>query len=720
MLTSKNLDDKTYQELIEEAISRISIYSKEWTNYSASDPGITILENLTAFQALLRQQLNTVTDTQKEKLLKLAGIEPRQEQVSRVLLQAPKHCLVSELLEREKFISGEVCFETERAQKIPGRIVAVYTECFQDDKKSQMEQQQSQGVSGLFSHCQREDVTCRLLGEEPGNTAVFGENPQVGDSIYFVVDSLPEVRGQEIYLYVEIAECFPRNSWREPVNPWFAKLQWSVYAKRETGDGFAKVAKVEDDTGAFLRSGEIKLTLGACKPVYCRVFSQHGYVLRCQLTEAQYDLAPRLQRIWGLLFPVYQRETLGFVTHYHSGEAIMIGDLIYKESYLSVYGKAQGQESYYLYQENQEQERYRCQWELQKDGTRRLRLWQQPEEICVVSCCEKFFNCRKLEIVYGYQGQIIQLHGLTGIEGQSLVVMTEQEDMHGNLCYDFFPPHMQGINDLYYTYDSSKRQIEIQDCGAYEGAQLYLCAAAVFLGEEGNARSGNHFCISRFPEAGKFMNPAEGQGGRFREDISKMYARLEQEMRQSYCAVTQEDYQKLVKNLPGLCIHKVKAVFDPQEHLVKVTVKPYHSEHFPKLSSQYRDMICRYLEERRMLGTRIAVNGAVYVAIDVRAVVAIKKHYQHGEQTIRELLAKELDFVSSEREFGDTLFFNEVFQKLKELPCVDYVEELILTPALPQAVVVNGLDIQMRADALCFAGKIRLELIRGLKEDRRW
>lgn len=104
----------------------------------------------------------------------------------------------------------------------------------------------------------------------------------------------------------------------------------------------------------------------------------------------------------------------------------------------------------------------------------------------------------------------------------------------------------------------------------------------------------------------------------------------------------------------------------------------------------------------------------------MRAVVAIKKHYQHGEQTIRELLAKELDFVSSEREFGDTLFFNEVFQKLKELPCVDYVEELILTPALPQAVVVNGLDIQMRADALCFAGKIRLELIRGLKEDRRW
>ena len=717
MLTSKNLDDKTYQELIEEAIGRISIYSKEWTNYSASDPGITILENFTAFQALLRQQINTVTDTQKEKLLKLAGIEPMPERVSRVLLQAPSHCTVSELLEREKFICGEVCFETEQAQKVPGRIVGIYTECGQNYGKSYIKQQQDE--SEIFIHCQYEEVTSRLLGEQPGDTAVFGENPQVGDSVYLVVDDLPEISGQEIYLYVEIAECFPRNPWGEPGNPWFAKMQWSVYCKNKEGEGFAEAKKVQDDTGAFLRSGEIKLMLGASKPVYCREFSKHGYVLRCHLSEPQYDLAPRLKRIWGLLFPVYQRETLGAVSHYHCGEKIAVMDSVYESSYLAVYGRKQGQKDYYLYQEDQEQEKYRCQWELQRDGSRRLQLPQQLAEICVVSCCEKFLNCRKLEIVYGYEGQIMKLYGLTGIEEQSLMVMTEQEDFGKALYYNFFPPNMHGEDDLYYIYDSRNQLIEIRDCGAYEGAQLYLCAAAVFLGAEGNARSGNHFVISRFPEAGAFVNPADGQGGRFRETISQMHTRLKQDMKRTDCAVTQEDYQKLVKELPGLCIHKAKAVFAPKEHLVEVIVKPYHQEQFPKLSPQYREIISRYLQERRMLATRIVVKGAVYVPIDVRAVVAIKKHYQYGEQAIRQLLAAELDFVGSEKGFGEILYFNEIFQKLKGLPCVEYVEELILTPALRQAATMTGLDIQMREDALCYPGKIRLELMKGFKGDRR-
>lgn len=50
MLDSINLNDKTYQELLLEAIAQIPLYSKEWTNYNISDPGITILQNLTAFQ----------------------------------------------------------------------------------------------------------------------------------------------------------------------------------------------------------------------------------------------------------------------------------------------------------------------------------------------------------------------------------------------------------------------------------------------------------------------------------------------------------------------------------------------------------------------------------------------------------------------------------------------------------------------------------------------
>ena len=78
MLTNRNLAVKEYEQLIEEAIAQIPLYTKEWTNYNPSDPGITILENLTAFSALQQSEINTVTEKAKWKLLALAGFYPEK------------------------------------------------------------------------------------------------------------------------------------------------------------------------------------------------------------------------------------------------------------------------------------------------------------------------------------------------------------------------------------------------------------------------------------------------------------------------------------------------------------------------------------------------------------------------------------------------------------------------------------------------------------------
>ena len=44
MLNSLNLSDKTYDELLAEAVAQIPLYSAEWTNFNVSDPGITLLQ----------------------------------------------------------------------------------------------------------------------------------------------------------------------------------------------------------------------------------------------------------------------------------------------------------------------------------------------------------------------------------------------------------------------------------------------------------------------------------------------------------------------------------------------------------------------------------------------------------------------------------------------------------------------------------------------------
>jgi hypothetical protein len=60
-LTLPNLDDRRYADLVEEAVSRIPVHAPEWTNYNASDPGITIIEVMAYLTEILIYRLNRVT-----------------------------------------------------------------------------------------------------------------------------------------------------------------------------------------------------------------------------------------------------------------------------------------------------------------------------------------------------------------------------------------------------------------------------------------------------------------------------------------------------------------------------------------------------------------------------------------------------------------------------------------------------------------------------------
>ena len=66
-----NLDDRSYNDLITEALARIPAYSQEWTNHNPSDPGITLIELFAYLTDLLLYRLNRVTDDNTRRFLKL-------------------------------------------------------------------------------------------------------------------------------------------------------------------------------------------------------------------------------------------------------------------------------------------------------------------------------------------------------------------------------------------------------------------------------------------------------------------------------------------------------------------------------------------------------------------------------------------------------------------------------------------------------------------------
>ena len=66
-----NLDDRTYADLMEEALALLPAHAPEWTNHNPSDPGITLLEMFAYLTEMLIYRLNRVTNANKLAFVKL-------------------------------------------------------------------------------------------------------------------------------------------------------------------------------------------------------------------------------------------------------------------------------------------------------------------------------------------------------------------------------------------------------------------------------------------------------------------------------------------------------------------------------------------------------------------------------------------------------------------------------------------------------------------------
>lgn len=70
-----NLDDRSFQELLNEAKSLIPIYNSDWTNHNPSDPGITLLELFAWLTEMTIYRMNQIPEESYRRFLKLIGID---------------------------------------------------------------------------------------------------------------------------------------------------------------------------------------------------------------------------------------------------------------------------------------------------------------------------------------------------------------------------------------------------------------------------------------------------------------------------------------------------------------------------------------------------------------------------------------------------------------------------------------------------------------------
>ena len=122
MIPSPNLDDRSWEDIVEEAVRLIPQYCPEWTNFNPSDPGITLIELFAWMTEMVIYRLNRVPEKNYLAFLNLLGITLRPPQPARALM----HFEVSEKIDHVRVPAGTrlatkpsddqpaVLFETER------------------------------------------------------------------------------------------------------------------------------------------------------------------------------------------------------------------------------------------------------------------------------------------------------------------------------------------------------------------------------------------------------------------------------------------------------------------------------------------------------------------------------------------------------------------------------------------------------------------------------
>lgn len=82
-LPTPDLDDRTFQDIVDEAKRLIPQYCPEWTNHNVSDPGVALIELFAWMSEMVLYRVNQVPERLYTHFLNLVGIEPFPPAVAR-------------------------------------------------------------------------------------------------------------------------------------------------------------------------------------------------------------------------------------------------------------------------------------------------------------------------------------------------------------------------------------------------------------------------------------------------------------------------------------------------------------------------------------------------------------------------------------------------------------------------------------------------------------
>jgi predicted phage baseplate assembly protein len=276
MLPAPNLDDRTFQGLVDEAKRLVQARCPEWTDHNVSDPGVTLIEAFAQMVDQLIYRLNRVPDRNYVKFLEMIGVELRPPAAATggvtFWLSAPQPQPV--LVRSETLVStprtdihDPVVFSTTcDLEIVPCSFVCAGTE---------------------LVGAEAADLTAALAGDQ--GFAAFSRRPTPGDALLIGLSNA--VPSCAVTLRMRCTVAGVGVDPRRPPRVWEA---WN-------GTGWSPCEVDRDDTGGLNTDGDVVLHVPPEHEASIIARQRAGW-LRCRLVDhlpdqPTYTAPPRVNAI---------------------------------------------------------------------------------------------------------------------------------------------------------------------------------------------------------------------------------------------------------------------------------------------------------------------------------------------------------------------------------------------------------------------------------------
>lgn len=682
-LPKSDLDDRTFQDLVEECILRIPRYCPEWTNYNPSDPGITLIELFAWLTDQMLLRFNQVPRRNYVTFLELLGIRlqaptPAQTQQTFYLSAAlPESYTIptgTEVATVRTQTDDAIIFSTDRPLVIAKPSIRhLLTADTADDQPEVLRDR----FVGTWSQ--------QPSGEWQGlELSVFSEQPQTGNCFYLVFEADQPIEGNVLALRIkgEAATSTGINP-EEPPRIWQAwnGMFWESILLEEADDntkGFS-FSEIIRQGGDPLQGADIVLHLPLNLPV-TQFVTYQGRWIRCVYTQPQYNQPGYLRspRIVGLDVrsiggtvevtqcttirneilgesdgnpgQTFQLQGQGVLPRREEEHILVIPPGALPQIWQEVNDFADSGPEDLHYTIDSITGTIQFGPLLREPSQLREQIWQRARSQRVPS--------QMLSLVNGRTGALEQqnIPGRQSIERQ----------------YGAVPPR---------------------------GAVIQMVAYRIGGGQQGNVQPGAIQVLkSAVPYVANVINHAPARNGADAESLEQAVIRVPRLLRTRDRAVTPEDFEYLAMEAGGgsiartLCLSPVHKEDAGRVHLVLVpnanTDGIERGEGIDPdlltLTPQLIERVLSYLDERRLLGVEVLCSQPDYVGVAVQTEVALEPAYNNprAQQEIllklQSALYRFLNPLTGGSEgrgwvFGRPVYSSDIVTLLQSVPGVQYL-----------------------------------------------